>query len=115
MLLALVATLISLLALPAAAPAAKRQVPFGFFGAVAPPELTRVPSATLDQQMALMASSGVESVRLTLDWWEIEPVQGSYNLARPDALVAAAARHGLSHGGREGPDVLETDAVHHRP
>jgi hypothetical protein len=80
------------------AEAAKRKVPFGFFGAVAPPELTspNLPDATLDAQMALMARSGVESVRITLAWEHLEPRQGSYVFTNSDRLVKAAASHGLS-------------------
>jgi hypothetical protein len=81
------------------AEAAKRRVPFGFFGTVLPPEMSRpggIPDAALDQQMALMASSGVESVRLTFAWWELEPSQGTYTFAALDRQMAAAARHRLS-------------------
>ena len=82
-----------------AADAAKRRVPFGFFGTVLTPEMSRpaeVPDAQLEQQMALMARSGVESVRVTVAWWELEPTRGTYNFAVLDRLVAAAARHRLS-------------------
>jgi hypothetical protein len=81
------------------ADAAKRKVPFGFFGTVLPPEMstpTQVSDAALDQQMALMAGSGVESVRLTLPWWQLEPTQGAYSFGVLDRLVAAAARHRLA-------------------
>jgi hypothetical protein len=81
------------------ADAAKRKVPFGFFGTVLPPEMGRadqVSDAALDQQMALMASSGVESVRVTLGWSELEPTPGAYSFAVLDRLVAATARHRLA-------------------
>jgi polysaccharide biosynthesis protein PslG len=98
--LALLATLAALAVAMTAAPAdaAKRRVPFGFFGTVLPPQMSNasvVPDLALDQQMALMASSGVESVRVTPIWQELEPARGTYSFARLDRVVAAAARHGL--------------------
>jgi hypothetical protein len=95
-LVALVALLAAALASPAAA--ARRKVPVGFFGTVlAPPADQGINTyAALDQQMALMASSGVESVRLPVPWSVIEPSQGVYEFGSLDRLVAAAARHGLS-------------------
>ena len=99
-LLALTAALIALLALPAAGSAAKRKVPFGFFGTVLPSEMTSsaaVSDAAVEQQMALMAGSGVESVRIVLSWEDLEPTQGAYQLAAEfDRLMAAAARHRIS-------------------
>jgi Beta-galactosidase len=92
--------LLATLGLAASAEGAKRKVPFGFFSVVLPPEMTsnnvQVPDAQLDQQMALMARSGVESVRITYDWGrELEASQGAYNFATIDRMVAAAARHGI--------------------
>ena len=77
------------------AEAAKRKVPFGFFGTVLQPDIASVPDAAIDQQMALMARSGVESVRTTMSWERIEPTQGVYDWARTDALVRSAANHRL--------------------
>jgi polysaccharide biosynthesis protein PslG len=80
------------------AEAAKRKVPFGFFGVVIPPEVSypgAVPESTLDAQMGLMARSGVESVRITLAWEDLEPATGSYDLTHTDRLVRAASAHGL--------------------
>jgi hypothetical protein len=77
--------------------AAKRKVPFGFFGTVLNVEATNpssVSDAELDQQMALMARSGVESLRVFFPWSDIEKQrQGVFNWARADREVAAAARH----------------------
>ena len=87
-----------LLALPAVGHAAKRKVPFGFFGTVLSPEMSdpsRVSDATLDQQFGLMARSGVESARAIFSWRNAEPAQGAYSWARTDRLVASAARHRL--------------------
>jgi hypothetical protein len=80
------------------AQAAKRKVPFGFFGTVAPPELTSPGAVTdpiLDQQMAAMARAGVESIRITLAWGDIEPSRGRYSFENVDRLVRAAAVHRL--------------------
>jgi hypothetical protein len=77
------------------AEAAKRKVPFGFFGTVLQPLDADVTDASIEQQMALMARSGVESVRTTVSWARIEPSQGVYDWARTDALVRSAANHRL--------------------
>jgi hypothetical protein len=80
------------------AEAAKRKVPFGFFAAVVPPEISHpgaISDTVLDQQMALMARSGVEAVRVTLAWEDIEPKQGTYDYTTLDRLVKAAAAHRL--------------------
>jgi hypothetical protein len=82
----------------AAAPAeaAKRKVPFGFFGTVLQPGIVaRVSDAALEQQMTLMARSGVESVRATISWAEVEPQPGVYDWAVTDRVVGSAARHRL--------------------
>jgi hypothetical protein len=89
------------LATAAAGPAeaAKRKVPFGFFGTSVPHQLfdsAQVSDATLDQQMALMARSGVESIRVTFAWEDLEPTAGAYNFTQLDRLVAGAARHRLA-------------------
>jgi hypothetical protein len=78
------------------AQAAKRKVPFGFFGTVLQPEVAQVSDAALDGQMTLMARSGVESVRTIFVWSDIEPTQGAYNWERTDKLVATAANHRLA-------------------
>jgi len=98
--LALMMSLAALLAgTIATAPAdAKRKVPFGFFGAVVPPELTSpnaVSVQTLDDQFALMSRSGVESVRLTFAWGQLEPSKGTFDLANFDKLIRAASSHHL--------------------
>lgn len=93
--------LLALLGVAPSAEAAKRKVPFGFFASVVPPEMSSdtllVSDAALDQQMALMARSGVESVRITYDWgYDLEPSPGAYSFEALDRSVAAAARHGIS-------------------
>jgi Beta-galactosidase len=92
------AALVAALVVAAPAGAAKRKVPFGFFGAVIPPELSalgQASDATLDAQMALMARSGVESIRITPEWAELEPGPGAYRFTNLDRLVRAAAAHRL--------------------
>jgi hypothetical protein len=94
----LLASLVALLTAVSAAPAeaAKRKVPFGFFGTVLNnSQFDRMSDAELDAQMARMASSGVESVRIALRWADAEPAQGTYDFAGTDRVVAAAARHRL--------------------
>jgi hypothetical protein len=82
----------------APAAAAKRKVPHGFFGAVMPSEMgdpAQVSNAAFDGQLALMAKSGVESLRVGVSWPAIEDTQGVYNWAPLDRVVAGAARHGI--------------------
>ena len=96
---ALAAALLAMLAVPSAGSAAERKVPFGFFGTVLSQELTnpgQVSPETLDQQMASMARSGVESARYSMTWADTEIAPGAYNWERPDRIVAAAARHRIA-------------------
>ena len=89
-------TLVVATAVAAPAQAAKRKVPSGFFGTTLISELVspqQISDAALDQQMALMASSGVESLRATIGWGQIEPARGTYNWSVIDRLVLTAARH----------------------
>jgi Beta-galactosidase len=78
--------------------AARRQVPFGFFATVLDPamiEPANVSDQALDAQLALMARSGVESLRVTFVWGAVEPAPGVFNFAVTDRIVGAAARHGI--------------------
>jgi arabinogalactan endo-1,4-beta-galactosidase len=99
--LLLLASLVALLTLclgvsAAPADAAKRKVPFGFFGTVLNnSQIDRMSDATLDAQMATMARNGVESVRFSLSWEKAEPAQGRYDFSTSDRMARAAARHGL--------------------
>jgi hypothetical protein len=94
LLLALTVLLAAAIAGPA--PAAKRKVPFGFFGTMLTHwQSGHIPDTVLDAQMAMMARSGVESVRVVFHWNSAEPAQGVYNFGTTDQVVAAAARHGL--------------------
>jgi Beta-galactosidase/Glycosyl hydrolase family 53 len=93
-LITLAAVLAAVTAVPAEA--AKRKVPFGFFGTVVSnSQVERLPDAALDAEMARMARSGVESIRLTVSWAAIERAQGTFDFAATDRLVGAAARHGI--------------------
>lgn len=83
-------------ALAAPADAAKRKVPFGYFGTVLNnSQSDRMSDAALDAQMASMARSGVESVRYSMTWAAVEPSRGAYDFSQTDRVVRAAARHGL--------------------
>jgi hypothetical protein len=86
---------VALLAMAAAAPAqaAKRRVPFGFFGVNG---LVGGSDATLESQTALMARSGVESVRVLFSWLALEPQPNAFDFSSTDRLVASYARHGLA-------------------
>ena len=76
--------------------AAKRKVPFGLFGTVLNVEALRSSDAALEQQTALMARSGVESVRIFISWAGVERTgPGVYNWPQADRQVAAAARSHL--------------------
>ena len=81
-----------LVAFSAPAEAAKRKVPFGFFGAVLHP----MEPQTADKQVDLMARSGVETGRVILLWTGLEPAPGQYEWGQLDLLAAAAARHGIA-------------------
>ncbi len=87
--------LTALLAMGGLASAAPRRAPFGLFGVVMDPALPLQMPSALDSQMALMARSGVESVRTDFDWSAAEPSPGAYRWAITDAIVKAAADHGL--------------------
>lgn len=75
-----------------------RRVPRDFFSVVLESHYEDpafISDAALDQEMSLMARSGVESVRVSFQTPNIEPNPGVFNWARTDRLVATAARHGL--------------------
>jgi hypothetical protein len=54
------------------------------------------PRVDLDAQLALARSSGVQSIRLQINWAASEPRRGELSLAATDRVVRAAARHGIS-------------------
>jgi hypothetical protein len=78
------------------ADAAPRKVPRGFHGVMWDRAVTRAPAADLEQQWALMAQSGVESVRTVFSWARAQPTQGVLpDLSATDELVGLAARHNI--------------------
>ncbi len=78
------------------ADASGRKVPKGFYGVVLNPQVVAgVSNSSLNAQMALMARSGVESVRLNFYWSEFEPARNQYDWSVIDPVVRAAATHGL--------------------
>lgn len=51
---------------------------------------------TLDERVASLQEMGVQVVRVTLDWYEIEAEQGSYDWARDGALLDALRAAGIT-------------------
>jgi len=98
---------ISLTAALLAAPAAEARVPDGFFGVMWDRAAARAPADERERQWALMAQSGVESVRTVISWAEAQPAEGvAPDLSETDELVALATRHDIELL----PIVLETPA-----
>jgi Glycosyl hydrolase catalytic core len=92
---ALACALVVLLGL-AAASEARRAVPFGFVGvAFGESALSGAPVGVQDAQLAQMAQSGAESLRLPIYWRNAEPARGVFLWGATDAIVGLAARHGL--------------------
>jgi hypothetical protein len=84
----------SLLACASTAGAARRTVPGGFYGVMYDRAITGAPDATQDAQWALMARSGVESVRTVFSWASAQPDPGvAPSFARTDQIVWLAAQH----------------------
>ncbi len=77
------------------APAASAARNAGLFGVVMTPDLAASPASVLDPQLALMQSSGVQSLRTGFDWETIEPSRGVYNWGQADLIVTLAAVHHL--------------------
>src|SRR3712207_4771328 len=88
---------VALLALLAVAPAAeaKRKVPRGFYAVMWDREATDAPDAEQESQWALMARSGVESVRTVFSWAQGQPEPGVTDYAYTDRLVGLAAAHNI--------------------
>ena len=85
----------ALAALLVAAPADARSVPRGWLGVQADGPLTE-PGNPFMGEWDLMASSGVETVRVAFDWREAQPAEGGpISFAATDAVVAAAAARRL--------------------
>jgi hypothetical protein len=89
------------------APAAESKVPDGFYGVMWDRAATRAPAGEQEQQWALMAQSGVQTVRVVVSWAKAQPVEGNRpDLSATDELVALSARHGIELL----PIVLDTPA-----
>ena len=74
------------LAVLAIAPAAQARVPERFFGAMWDREAIRAPEAEQDEQWALMAESGVRTVRAVFWWSRAEPFAGQpFDFGETDA------------------------------
>ncbi len=83
--------LVALAAAPAAA--AKRHVPYAFFGVTANGPLTGSTDSAQERQWAAMARSGVESARVVFSWAEMQPEKNQApDFGRSDAVVSRAAR-----------------------
>jgi hypothetical protein len=96
---ALVIVISAALALICAMPAqaAKRKVPHGFYGVMWNRAGTDADPATRDSQFALMAKSGVESVRTVFSWAQAQPTAGEPpSFSYTDSVVALAASHRVS-------------------
>jgi len=86
-----------ILAVLAATPAAARSVPYGFFGVHWSYEMAAAPADVQDTQFALMAESGVESIRTDFNWAGAQPFPGGpIDFDRFDRTVTSAANHGIS-------------------
>ena len=94
--IAILAALVAVLAAAPSAGAAKRSVPQGFYGVMLDRGVADASPAVQDAQFALMARSGVESVRTVFRWSEVQPNPGQQpDLSRLDGLVTAASAHGV--------------------
>lgn len=92
---ALLAALLAALVVPVAASAASRKVPRGWLGVTFTPSIAARHS-TYDREFALMKRSGVESVRVAVYWFNVQPKRhGRLDWSTLDALAATAASHGL--------------------
>lgn len=121
--LVLVLGLLAPLLFARGAEAASRRVPFGFLGVMADGVLLD-PKVPLDAEMAQMAQTGVETIRIGIYWSTTQPYAGAAEVpagaaaqyplqagiptdwAASDQLYAAAAAHGL----RVLPVILQAPA-----
>lgn len=80
-----------------AADAAPREVPRGFFGVMYDSVGLETTRAKQDGQHALMARSGVETVRVSFVWSSLQAEQGGpFDFESTDERVRDAASHGLA-------------------
>jgi hypothetical protein len=91
----LLAALLAALIVPVAASAGARKVPRGWLGVTFTPSIAARHSS-YDEEFAQMHRAGVESVRVAIYWFNVQPKRhGRLDWSTPDALVATAAAHGL--------------------
>jgi hypothetical protein len=94
--LALAGVLLAALALPTAAGAASRQVPRGWLGVTFTPSIATRHHSTFDDELKLMRRNGVETVRVAVYWFQLQPKRNRKpDYSSLDALVKAAARQRL--------------------
>src|SRR5437867_23704 len=91
-----VVALVCPLAAAPAAGATSRRVPHGFFGVTWDGSAVRAPARAREEQWALMARTGVESVRAVFSWAAAQPNAAvSPDFSRSDQIVTLAAEHGV--------------------
>ena len=89
---------LALVALMAAAPSAdaRRKVPHGFFGTMWGGSVANAPDEVQEEQWALMARTGVESVRTVFSWSDAQSTPDAPpNFERTDRVVRLAAARGM--------------------
>jgi Glycosyl hydrolase catalytic core len=69
---------------------ARLRAPAGFFGAV-----VDEPAAIRPDQLQLMRSSGVQTIRVVFNWDQLQPTPGAPNFAPSDQTVRLAASAGI--------------------
>ncbi|MEN0014304.1 MAG: hypothetical protein AAGC46_13125 [Solirubrobacteraceae bacterium] len=74
---------------------AQGSLPKGFFGVVAP-ELYPATDADLNQALDAQAKAGVGLLRQSFLWQYVEPEPGTFDYAKYDRLVGAAAQRGIA-------------------
>jgi hypothetical protein len=94
--LIVLASLLALLGSTPPAAAAERRVPRGFYGVVWDQDIADAGPQVTRAQLALMARTGVESVRTVFSWTLAQPRAGEPpSFARTDEVVGAAAASGI--------------------
>jgi hypothetical protein len=89
-------TLVCVLAFPAGADAARREVPRGWLGVVVDGPMTDPSFAQAPGEWDMLAGSGAESVRAAVYWNQIQPTgPGELNFTASDPIFLAAAQRGL--------------------
>jgi hypothetical protein len=83
-----------LLVVPASAPSQASAAPSFRFG-IQDDAWLEFGAGTIEQRVATLDRLGVDIVRITLDWNQIETVQGEYDWKREDAVLQALRMHGL--------------------